>query len=147
MKRATKADIMARMNEMLNAEWPEIHTLAKTEDCDRAIQPYFVVEVREHPAKKERNLWFYDYTVYITYNPRTFDQYEQLMLADRIEELVGMVFSTNGRNLTVEDWESEFLDSKLTQCQFRLKETVNAVKGEVEPMMEDLDMIYKEKEA
>ena len=147
MKRATKRDIIRRMNEILNAEWPKIHTLAKAEDCDKAVPPYFVVEVREHPAKKERNLWFYDYTVIVTYNPKVFDQRKQLDMADRIEELVGMIFSVNGRNLTVEDWESEFLDIKLTQCRFRLRETVNTVKAEVEPLMENLDMIYKEKEA
>lgn len=143
MKRATKRDIIRRMNGILNAEWPKIHTLAKAEDCDKAVPPYFVVEVLEKPAKKELNLWFYDYTVIVTYNPKVFDQRKQLDMADRIEELVGMVFSANGRNLTVEEWESEFLDTKLTQCRFRLRETVNAVRAEVEPLMEDLDVTIK----
>lgn len=143
MKRATKRDIIHRMNRILNTEWPKIHTLAKAEDCDKAVPPYFVVEVNEKPAKKELNLWFYDYTVIVTYNPKVFDQRKQLDVADRIEELVGMVFSANGRNLTVEEWESEFLDTKLTQCRFRLRETVNAVRAEVEPLMEDLDVTIK----
>lgn len=143
MKRATKRDIIRRMNRILNTEWPKIHTLAKAEDCDKAVPPYFVVEVLEKPAKKELNLWFYDYTVIVTYNPKVFDQRKQLDMADRIEELVGMIFSANGRNLTVEEWESEFLDIKLTQCRFRLRETVNAVKAEVEPLMEDLDAQIK----
>lgn len=145
MNRATKGDIRARVRNILKAEWPDVG-VKSLEDCDRAIQPYFVVEIREKPVKKERNLWFYDYSVYITYNPRTFDQVKQSKMADRLEELIGMIFSVKGRHLTVEDWESEYLDKKLTQCQFRLRETVNVVKAETEETMADLDMQISRKE-
>lgn len=139
-----KSDIIKRVNEILKNEWPKVHRYA-LEANDKAIQPYFVVEVHQKPTKKERNLWFYDYTVYITYNPKVFDQSKQLAIADRLEELIGMVLSVNGRNLTVEDWESDFLDKTLTQCDFRLRDTENVVKAETEPMMEQFDMVYKEK--
>ena len=76
MNRATKSDIRQRLNEILKAEWPKIRRVG-LEDCDKADPPYFLVEVREHPTKKERNLWFYNYDVYITYNPRVFDQVKQ----------------------------------------------------------------------
>lgn len=145
MNRATKSDIRTRVNEILEAEWPDIGRKS-LEDCDRAIQPYFVVEVREKPVKKERNLWFYRYDVFITYNPRTFDQVKQSKMADRLEELIGMIFSVKGRHLTVEDWESEYLDKKLTQCQFSLRETVNVVKAETEEPMADLDITISRKE-